>query len=153
MQSVCDSKTRSFSVVFTFFIVLVIGIVANPRNPSAVVSETAAYAIGFETYLYLYPFVIMDITRLQAINVGAESFAERAPMNAFAHAETFPPGDFREVIRPNFDTLYSTAWLDRRQYWRNRAGRTATGEKRACADQGGPETDMTSDPHFGGVQT
>ncbi len=26
-------------------------------------------------------------------------------------------------------------------------------EKRACADQGGPETDMTSGPYFGGVQT
>ncbi|WP_228061259.1 DUF1254 domain-containing protein [[Phormidium] sp. LEGE 05292] len=34
------------------------------------------------------------------------------PMNAFHHLRTFPPADFREVVRPNFDTLYSSAWLD-----------------------------------------
>jgi hypothetical protein len=24
----------------------------------------------------------------------------------------FPPQDFRDIVRPNFDTLYSLAWLD-----------------------------------------
>ena len=33
-------------------------------------------------------------------------------MNHFSHMEAFPPGDFKEVVRPNFDTLYSSAWLD-----------------------------------------
>ena len=26
--------------------------------------------------------------------------------------EAFPPGDFKEVVRPNFDTLYSILWFD-----------------------------------------
>jgi hypothetical protein len=34
------------------------------------------------------------------------------PKNAFHHFRTYPPADFREVVRPNFDTLYSSAWLD-----------------------------------------
>jgi hypothetical protein len=33
-------------------------------------------------------------------------------MNAFTHVPIFPPADFRDVVRPNFDTLYSIAWLD-----------------------------------------
>lgn len=33
-------------------------------------------------------------------------------MNAFHHLREFPGAEFREVVRPNFDTLYSSAWLD-----------------------------------------
>jgi hypothetical protein len=33
-------------------------------------------------------------------------------MNEFTNVPTFPPADFRTVVRPNFDTLYSVAWLD-----------------------------------------
>ena len=34
------------------------------------------------------------------------------PANTFQHLRAFPTADFREVVRPNFDTLYSAAWLD-----------------------------------------
>ncbi|WP_222841977.1 DUF1254 domain-containing protein [Cystobacter ferrugineus] len=33
-------------------------------------------------------------------------------MNQFHHIRAFPTAAFREVVRPNFDTLYSSAWLD-----------------------------------------
>ncbi len=33
-------------------------------------------------------------------------------MNTISHMRTFPAADFKVVVRPNFDTLYSTAWLD-----------------------------------------
>ncbi len=36
----------------------------------------------------------------------------RGPMNTMSHMRTFPTADFKVVVRPNFDTLYSTAWLD-----------------------------------------
>jgi hypothetical protein len=35
-----------------------------------------------------------------------------APVNQFYHARVFPPVDFKGVVRPCFDTLYSSAWLD-----------------------------------------
>jgi hypothetical protein len=35
-----------------------------------------------------------------------------APMMTFAHAREFPSLDFKEVVRPNFDTLYSALWMD-----------------------------------------
>ena len=36
----------------------------------------------------------------------------RQPANTFNHAAAFPDDRFRAVVRPNADTLYSTAWLD-----------------------------------------
>jgi len=74
--------------------------------------EQEAYEIGIEAYTYFYPLVLMDITRRQAVNVEAGKIIGRGPMNKFTHARMFPPADFRDVVRPNFDTLYSIAWLD-----------------------------------------
>ena len=33
-------------------------------------------------------------------------------MNRFANIGEFPTADMRVVVRPNFDTLYSSGWLD-----------------------------------------
>jgi hypothetical protein len=33
-------------------------------------------------------------------------------MNTFANADAFPSADFKAVVRPNFDTLYSSGYLD-----------------------------------------
>jgi len=33
-------------------------------------------------------------------------------MNTFANIPAFPTADMKVVVRPNFDTLYSSAWLD-----------------------------------------
>ena len=76
------------------------------------INRQEAYEIGIEAYTYLYPLVLMDATRRQAVNVEAGKFIGRGPMNAFINVQTFPPADFRDVVRPNFDTPYSIAWLD-----------------------------------------
>src|SRR5262249_7782305 len=34
------------------------------------------------------------------------------PMNTFANIPEFPPANFKGVVRPNFDTRYSSGWLD-----------------------------------------
>jgi hypothetical protein len=76
------------------------------------INRQEAYEIGIEAYIYLYPLVLMDATRRQAVNVEAGKVIGRGPMNTFTNVRTFPPADFRDVVRPNFDTLYSIAWLD-----------------------------------------
>jgi hypothetical protein len=71
-----------------------------------------ANAIAAEAYTYLYPLVLMDATRRQATNV--ERVGEvigRGPANTFTHIRQFPPATYRDVVKPNFDTLYSGAWL------------------------------------------
>ena len=53
----------------------------------------------------------MDITRKQLTNVERVEGIS-APMNTFANIPAYPTADMRVVVRPNFDTLYSSGWLD-----------------------------------------
>jgi hypothetical protein len=71
-----------------------------------------AYELGVEAYVFFYPLVTMDVTRRQLTNIEAGKMPLRGPMNAFSHFRAFPTADFKAVVRPNFDTLYSTGWLD-----------------------------------------
>lgn len=74
-----------------------------------------ARELGFAAYQYFYPLVIMDVTRRQATNVAGPGLQPmKAPVNRFAHFRAFPTADARDVVRFNFDTLYSFAWLDLR---------------------------------------
>jgi len=79
------------------------------------VTDAEAYRIGREAYTYLYPLVTMEMTRRQMTSVPAGRRAGRGPMNTFTHLGAFPRAEAREVVRPNFDTLYSLAWLDLRE--------------------------------------
>ncbi len=74
-------------------------------------TEQEAHAIGVQAYLYFYPLVTMDLTRRQLTNV-ARPEGISAPMNTFANIPAYPTADMKVVVRPNFDTLYSSAWLD-----------------------------------------
>lgn len=55
-------------------------------------------------YLFAYPLVLFEATR-------NEHYPE-ARTNIFEHASIFPDERFRNVVRPNADTLYSTSWLN-----------------------------------------
>jgi hypothetical protein len=68
--------------------------------------------LSYEAALYFYPLVTMDITRLQTTNVPAGTKPGFGPPNEFHHFRAYPTADFRTVVRPNFDTLYSSAFLD-----------------------------------------
>jgi hypothetical protein len=69
-------------------------------------------SLSYDAYVYLYPLVTMEVSRRQAINVEADTKPAFGPPNQFHHLRAFPTAEFRAVVRPNFDTLYSSAWLD-----------------------------------------
>lgn len=62
--------------------------------------------LASKVYLYGYPIVLMDETRGTLLLQNPEG------VNQFNHSTVFPDHEYRNVARPNVDTLYSTAWID-----------------------------------------
>ncbi|HXY54695.1 MAG TPA: DUF1254 domain-containing protein [Nitrospirota bacterium] len=79
---------------------------------SAKISEQEAREIGIDAYIYFYPLISMDITRKQFTNIEPGKEFGKGPMNMFVSVPEYPPANFKGVVRSNFDTLYSIAWLD-----------------------------------------
>jgi hypothetical protein len=71
------------------------------------VTASQTREIAAQAYTFAYPLVLVELTR----RAGT---LDRTPrfINHFAHAPAFPDDHFRQVVRPNADTLYSTSWLD-----------------------------------------
>ena len=63
--------------------------------------------LAVEAWIFGYPLVLMDVTR-QVMTAHGE------PPNTFEHMRAFPDTTFTDVVTPNVDTLYSSAWLDLR---------------------------------------
>ncbi len=75
-------------------------------------TQAEVHDIALQGYCYLYPLVLMDVTRRQMTSVPAGQVPGFGPANSFHHLRAYPPADMRTVVRPNFDTLYSIAWVD-----------------------------------------
>ena len=84
---------------------------SKPNQKSALTTEEAR-VIGVEAYLYLYPLVTMELTRKQSTNIEPGKEIGKGPMNMFVNVPEYPPSTYRTVVRPNYDTLYSVAWVD-----------------------------------------
>lgn len=72
---------------------------------------TTTTAIAMEGYIYGFPIVLMDETR-KGMTGPERSCTFGADINTFKHVFELPDPDFKAVVRPNVDTLYSSAMLD-----------------------------------------
>jgi len=97
---------------FVFLSIASMAIPATPEAKAASLTEEEARQIGIEAYVYFYPLISMDITRKQLTNMEPKEGAIGGPANQFANIRAFPAADMKAVVRPNFDTLYSSGWLD-----------------------------------------
>ncbi|WP_458759922.1 DUF1254 domain-containing protein [Afipia sp. TerB] len=100
----------------SLFTAVAIAAVAQLPSPaaaqSAALTEQEARAIATDAYIYFYPLVTMDVTRRQLINIPSGKDSMGGPANAFTNIPAFPAADMKAVVRPNFDTLYSSGYLD-----------------------------------------
>ncbi len=70
-----------------------------------------AQQIAADATVYGFPLVIMELTRQVFTAVSAPN-ATGSPANQFGNKRTFPDAAFTNVVNPNADTLYSSAWID-----------------------------------------
>jgi hypothetical protein len=101
----------AFGSILASYITMTILAAPPPQAANAALTEQAAQAIATDAYVYLYPLILMDLTRKQSINIDLPEVG-KGPMNTFVNVPAYPPADFKGVVRSNFDTLYSIAWLD-----------------------------------------
>lgn len=99
---------RTIALVLGHMLLPVLSLTAQAQSA---ITEQEAQSIARDAYIYFYPLVTMDVTRKQLTNVEPGK-GIGAPMNMFANIPTFPPADMKQVVRPNFDTLYSSGYLD-----------------------------------------
>jgi hypothetical protein len=103
-------RPRIFALLVGFAMSGVFGAALSASAQTAL-TEQEAHAIGVDAYLYFYPLISMDVTRKQLTNIEpGKGFG--GPMNTFVNIPAYPTAADRAVVRPNFDTLYSSAWLD-----------------------------------------
>jgi hypothetical protein len=81
------------------------GMASSPQT-AELRDEFAGLPASVRAALFALPLVIMDVTRDESLA------ASGAMPNQFFHVRSLLTDSFRTVVRPNVDTLYSTAWLD-----------------------------------------
>jgi hypothetical protein len=102
-----------FVLTLASFVLALSGCKQEKQAPAAA-NETASAArtVAQDAYIYGYPLVLMDASRAKLTDVPHPIGAGLAPTNQFGHVKTFPDATFTDVVSPNADTLYSSAWLD-----------------------------------------
>ncbi|MDH3201630.1 MAG: DUF1254 domain-containing protein [Myxococcales bacterium] len=90
-----------------------VGPTPETAQAGSLVSPEEAKAIAQEAYTYAYPMLENYRTMYaQALAKGAPGYI--ASFNELSHKTELLGPDFKDVVRPNNDTMYSFAWLDLR---------------------------------------
>jgi hypothetical protein len=105
-----------FRAILKLTLCLCLGVVAAPtalaQGTAPTITEQEAHAIAVDAYVYFYSVMSMDVSRKQFTNIEPGKEFGKGPMNMFISVPEYPPANFKGVVRSNFDTLYSIAWLD-----------------------------------------
>lgn len=102
----------SMRTLTAILVAVVLSVSTLAATAHAALSPDKAKQIAIDAYVYFYPLVSMDISRKVFTNVEPGKEFGKGPMNMFVSVAEYPPADFKGVVRSNFDTLYSIAWLD-----------------------------------------
>ena len=107
------------AIVVATALTVVVACSKNESSPGtedasdAAISVEEVQAIAEEAYVYAYPMMENYRTMfVQAIDRTAPGY--RARFNEIAHMTELLGPEFKDIVRPNNDTMYSFGWLDLR---------------------------------------
>jgi hypothetical protein len=86
-------------------------LLSSPDRCFAVSADSDLAEAAADAYLFGYPLVIVDVTR-QTQAAAATATGRKALANHLTHTRAFPDHTFTQVVRPNVDTLFTSAWID-----------------------------------------
>lgn len=89
---------------------------AKPENTEkdekpVTLTEDEKTALLEKAYIFTLPLMMTDATVTAATNT-VEVTGTKAPANRFIHAEALATAEFKNVVTPNVDTIYSQMMLD-----------------------------------------
>lgn len=84
---------------------------AEPADTPEAEPETDVWDTLEAAYVYAFPLVLMDATKTVATNTE-EPVTGKAPVNQFIHGVALANAQFKNVVTPNVDTIYSQVWYD-----------------------------------------
>lgn len=84
---------------------------AGTAKPEDALSAGDVWETIEEAYIYAFPLVLMDATMTSATNTE-EPVPGKAPVNQFMHGVALANAQFKNVVSPNVDTIYSQVWYD-----------------------------------------
>jgi hypothetical protein len=111
MKSVILRKFLTPMVLLVIVSTVAAGCAPKGESVHKTIEPQEAQQIAYDATVYGFPLVIMDLTRQVLTAVPAPN-ASGAPVNQFANKKVFPDATFTNVVNPNADTLYSSAWVD-----------------------------------------
>ena len=85
--------------------------IADPEETSSAEQQVDVWETIEEAYTYAFPLVLMDATKTSATNT-VEAMPGKAPVNQFMHGIALANAQFKNVVTPNVDTIYSQVWYD-----------------------------------------
>lgn len=101
---------KKIAILLLCIVILLSGC-AGTAKPEDALPAGDVWEIIEEAYIYAFPLVLMDATMTSATNTE-EPVPGKAPVNQFMHGVALANAQFKNVVSPNVDTIYSQVWYD-----------------------------------------
>ena len=100
---------KTLSIILCLALVFAIAGCSSSTEPKAIALEEAKELLA-DAYIFTLPLMMTDATYVKATNT-VKTTDKQAPENQFIHTKNLATANFKDVVTPNVDTVYSQIFL------------------------------------------